>query len=318
MATLSQAEQNDLPDSDFAYIEDGGTKDASGKTVPRSKRHYCVVDAAHVRAALARASGGQSPFADKALPKIHEKAKEFGVTVSGQNSVPEYLLPELRYTPGVVECRDTELGKRINGYGAVFGKLSRNLGGFVEAVDERAFNKSRADGWPGVVCRYNHSNDVLLGTLAGGTLQLRVDPGVGLHYDVLPPQSRADILELVQRGDVRHSSFAFRVPPGGDEWSVTDQNYPMRSLREVILVDTAPVVDPAYPDATAGLRSLAAHMGAPIEDVAALAHADELRKFFVRTDRPSVVPRPAPPKRLFGPAAALQLLERRASPIDED
>jgi HK97 family phage prohead protease len=318
MSTLSAADQNDLPDADFGYVEDGGTKDGSGKTVPRSKRHFCITDAAHVRDALARAGGGQSPFADKAMPKIHAAAKKFGITVSGQSSVPDYLVPELRYTPGLVEFRDVEGGKRIAGYGSVFGKLSRNLGGFVENVGESAFNKSRADGFSGVVCRYNHSNDVLLGTVGGGTLQLRIDPGVGLHYDVLPPQSRADILELVQRGDVRHSSFAFRVPPGGDEWSVTDQSYPMRSLREVQLVDVAPVVDPAYSDATAGLRSLAAHMGAPIEDVAALAQSDELRKFFVRSDQPARVPKPVPPKRLFGPAAALRLLERRASPIDDD
>lgn len=316
MAEMSAADQNDLDDDQFGYIEDGGTKDGSGKTVPRSKRHFPLPDAAHVRNALARAP--QSPFGDKAMPKILAAAKHFGITVSGQNAVPEYLVPELRYTPGLVEYRDEAGGKHIAGYGAVFSKLSRNLGGFVEAVDERAFNKSRADGFPGVVCRYNHSNDVLLGTVAGGTLQLRIDPGVGLHYEVLPPQSRADILELVQRGDVRHSSFAFRVPPGGDDWSVTDQNYPMRSLREVHLVDVAPVVDPAYPDATAGLRSLASHMAAPLEDVVELAQSDELRKFFVRTDRSSIAPKPTPPKRLFGPAAALKLLERRASPIDID
>jgi hypothetical protein len=89
-ATLSVADQNDLPDSDFAYIEPGGTKDASGKTTPRDLRHFCIVDAAHTRNALARASGGQSPFADKAMPKILAAAKKFGIKVSdnGKVSVP--------------------------------------------------------------------------------------------------------------------------------------------------------------------------------------------------------------------------------------
>ena len=32
--------KNDLPDSCFAYIEPGGKKDASGRTVPRSLRHF--------------------------------------------------------------------------------------------------------------------------------------------------------------------------------------------------------------------------------------------------------------------------------------
>src|SRR5262249_49634863 len=59
-AQLSAQSINDLPDSDFAYIEPGGSKDSSGRTVPRSLRHFPVHDAAHVRNALARAP--QSPF----------------------------------------------------------------------------------------------------------------------------------------------------------------------------------------------------------------------------------------------------------------
>ena len=84
---MSAADQNNLDDSDFAYIEDGGTKDGSGKTIPRSKRHFPIKDAAHVRNALARAP--QSPFGDKAMPKILAAAKKHGITVSGQSSVPD-------------------------------------------------------------------------------------------------------------------------------------------------------------------------------------------------------------------------------------
>lgn len=60
MATWSTAFVNNLPDSAFLYIEPGGTKDADGKTVPRSNRHFPVkddsgkVDLPHVRNALAR------------------------------------------------------------------------------------------------------------------------------------------------------------------------------------------------------------------------------------------------------------------------
>ncbi|MFJ2200836.1 hypothetical protein [Streptomyces violaceusniger] len=53
------------------------------------------------------------------------------------------------------------------------------------------------------------------------------------------------------------------------------------------LVDVAPVNVPAYPDTTAGLRSLARAMDAPYDDVRDLAERDELRKLFVRTDRPA-------------------------------
>ena len=79
-ATVSTADQNDLPDSDFAYIEPGGKMDKSGKTTPRSLRHFPIMDAAHVRNALARAP--QSPFGDKAMPAIKAAAKKFDIEVS--------------------------------------------------------------------------------------------------------------------------------------------------------------------------------------------------------------------------------------------
>lgn len=215
---------------------------------------------------------------------------------------------ERRYTPGMVETRAD--ARRIGGYGAVFGKLSRNLGGFVENIAAGAFNKSRADGWNNVVARYNHDSNMVLGTTGGRTLDLRVDEA-GLWYEVEPPQSRGDILELVSRGDVAHSSFAFRVAASGDEWSVTDQKFPMRTLHEVQLVDVAPVLEPAYPDTTAGLRSLATHFETTAEEIRSMAEADELGKLFIRSDRDCTT---SGRRRIFGPAAAADLLARRADP----
>ena len=86
-AELSSKAENDLPDSAFAFIEDGGKKDADGKTAPRSLRHFNISDAAHVRNALARASS--SPFGDKAMGKIRAAAKRFGVAVSKEAGVPD-------------------------------------------------------------------------------------------------------------------------------------------------------------------------------------------------------------------------------------
>lgn len=213
---------------------------------------------------------------------------------------------ERRYTPVPVELRAATEQRTINGYAAVFNRESSNLGGFVEVVDSRAFNKSRGDGWPDVIARYNHDDNMLLGTVAGGTLRLAVDD-TGLMYDVDPPAARSDILELVSRGDVRKSSFAFRTIT--DDWGMTDQGFPKRTLVAAQLVDVAPVNVPAYPDSSAGLRSLAQHVGAEFEEVRSLAAQDELRKFFIRTDGPS----PQKPKTL-GAAARMALLARRESP----
>ncbi len=79
-AEASTATQNDHPDSDFAYVESGGKKDESGKTTPRSLRHFPIYDKAHAANALARAP--QSPFGDKAMPKIKAAAKKFGIEVA--------------------------------------------------------------------------------------------------------------------------------------------------------------------------------------------------------------------------------------------
>jgi hypothetical protein len=65
--------------------------------------------------------------------------------------------------------------------------------------------------------------------------------------------------------------------------------------------------------ASAGLRSLAAKFDADFEEVRSMAQADELRKFFVRTDGPQ--PKKAARKGMFaGHAAAAALLARREDP----
>jgi len=83
-AAMSTSAINDLPDSAFAYIEPGGSKDDGGKTTPRSLRHFPVHDAAHTRNALARLSS--SPFGDKARSKVIAAAHKFGIEVSGEHA----------------------------------------------------------------------------------------------------------------------------------------------------------------------------------------------------------------------------------------
>jgi HK97 family phage prohead protease len=239
---------------------------------------------------------------------------------------------ERRFTTLPVELRAAGDQKKIGGYAAVFNKESRNLGGFIEIVTPSFFNKSRGDGWVEVFCRYNHSDFHILGSTAAGTLTLAID-NVGLDYTCVPPNARADVVELVERGDVRKSSFAFRTPPGGDDWALSEQGYPLRSLVSGQLVDVAPVNTPAYPDSTTALRALdgeqAAHMrhlgltpeealrslaakfDAEFAEVRKLAEVDELKKFFTRSDGPAHV-RPQP--RIFGPSAAAQLLARKSDP----
>ncbi|MFF2405733.1 HK97 family phage prohead protease [Streptomyces sp. NPDC058092] len=193
---------------------------------------------------------------------------------------------ERRFTRGLVQVRaaDGNTGRQIGGYAAKFNKLSQNLGGFVERIDAGFFAKSEGDGWPDVLARYNHDDNRLLGTSEAGTLRLAVD-GTGLDYTVDVPASREDVMELVQRGDVRRSSFAFRT--FSDDWSQTEDGFPLRTLLSGALVDVAPVNSPAYMDTSTGLRSLADKAGAELEEVRAAADAGDLSRFLGRP--PAVV-----------------------------
>lgn len=219
---------------------------------------------------------------------------------------------ERRFTSVPVEIRAAaKESLTIGGYAAKFDRMSQNLGGFVERIDSRAFNKSHGDGWPDVLARYNHEDNLLLGTTGARTLRLGLDE-IGLTYHVDLPASRADVHELVQRGDVRQSSFAFVV--FNDDWATDDvTGYPMRTLESVRLIDVAPVNTPAYLDTSVGVRSgrtidvrslarleqrvggadvgpgsayesLARKFSVDVAEVRTLAERDELIKFFKRTD----------------------------------
>lgn len=182
---------------------------------------------------------------------------------------------------GPVEFREAAEGLgTLHGYAAMFNRLSQNLGGWVEQVDPGAFTKSLADATP-VMCRYNHDNNLLLGTTEAETLRLVVD-GTGLLYDVDVPDTSTgrDTRELARRGDVRYSSFAFYTL--ADEWSLTDQGFPLRTLLSVQLVDVAPVNNPAYRDTTVAARSLQERTGLDLDAIAKLG-VDELRDRLTHT-----------------------------------
>lgn len=84
-AQLSGAALDALPDSAFAYLEPGGTKDRHGKTVPRRLRHFPIHDAAHVRNALARIAQGAA-FGKQALPAVLKAAATFGIDVAAEKN----------------------------------------------------------------------------------------------------------------------------------------------------------------------------------------------------------------------------------------
>lgn len=203
-----------------------------------------------------------------------------------------------RLTSRPPELRDVGGAKHIVGYASVFNKMSRNLGGFVERIDRGTFDQAMISGFPGTICRYNHDDNYLLGTTSGQTLSLNVD-NIGLYYDVNPITQFNWIVELCGRGDVTQSSFAFRVPDGGDYWERSGPGgMPLRCIISIgeDLVDVAPVNTPAYTDATASVRSidndlvlsLARQVGSDMPEVRSYldTHDNNVAKFFKRSDTP--------------------------------
>lgn len=89
-ADWSTAYVNNLPDSAFLYVEDGGKKDSQGKTTPRTLRHFPykgadgAVDLAHLRNALARVPQSSLPQATK--DDLTAKAKGILTHSGGEES----------------------------------------------------------------------------------------------------------------------------------------------------------------------------------------------------------------------------------------
>lgn len=162
--------------------------------------------------------------------------------------------------PLTVETRED--GKAlIRGMAARYNVRSVNLGNFTEEIRPGAFDKvlAQAEG-RNVVGLYNHEPNYVLGTERAGTLRLLARED-GLGYEIDPPASRQDVIELIQRGDVWGSSFAFTVERDGDEWTTDENGGHLRYIRAIGgLYDVGPVLTPAYQDTSVAVRSLEKHL----------------------------------------------------------
>jgi HK97 family phage prohead protease len=169
---------------------------------------------------------------------------------------------------------------QIEGHAAVFNRHSQDLGGFVEQVDHRAFNRTLKNN-PDTRALFNHQPSMILGRTRSGTLELATD-AIGLLYRVrMGDRSyERDLRESMERGDITQSSFGFWTED--DDWSRTESGMPLRTLSQVSLNegDVSPVTFPAYLDADSGVRaatrSLADELGHDIEPGAVAAALDEI------------------------------------------
>jgi len=175
---------------------------------------------------------------------------------------------ERRFVPrdaGEVRAKKRDDGRvGIVGLAAVTDSLSVEMMGFREKIAPGAFDKALAKS--DVRALFNHDPNMVLGRNLSGTMRLWVDEG-GLHYEIPElPESRADVAEAIQRGDVDGNSFSFTVAE--DAWEYRADGSAIRTITEFgQLFDVGPVTYPAYPatQVSARARDMAKAPPAPPE-----------------------------------------------------
>lgn len=285
-AQMTAKSINDLPDSAFAYIEPGGSKDEGGKTVPRSLRHFPIHDAAHVRNALSRAP--QSPFGDKAMPKIREAAKKFGIDADGSAGdakrsdplpyVRSWALDDIQILRAADGYGD---GRTVEAYAAVFdtpAEISDQHGHYREVIARTAFNRTLQHGIDRVGVFYNHAL-TMHGTPAEGANSVPIGSPVSIVADhkglrTITRFNRSEladhVLEAIRHGDIKGYSFRgriFRSDPARVPRARSGA-LPTVTRTELGLTEYGPTPSPAYQDA--GILAVRSELAGLREQLATL------------------------------------------------
>jgi Escherichia/Staphylococcus phage prohead protease len=141
---------------------------------------------------------------------------------------------EERTAPDLLTSEDRKIRGRVP-----YNAESRDLGGFREIIMPGALTDARLDD---LVVTVDHAG-VPLGRYPT-TLKLE-DRADGMHWAVSPPESRADVREAIERGDLRAGSWRMVVAPGGDSWKGDVRHiHKIAELRDVSIV-TAPAYEAA-------------------------------------------------------------------------
>lgn len=144
------------------------------------------------------------------------------------------------------EMRANEDNLIIEGYAAVFDSVT-DLGPFQERIAQGAFSDVLDDD---VRLLINHDG-VPLARTSNNTLELSQDE-TGLYYraQLSDTQAGRDLYEMIKRGDINQSSFAFMIE---EESNDADG---VRVIEKVSkLIDVSPVTYPAYQAASVFARA---------------------------------------------------------------
>jgi uncharacterized protein len=149
------------------------------------------------------------------------------------------------------ELRAKKDSRTIFGTATVFNS-SYDMGWYDEEMSADSLNEADMND---VVALFNHDMNMVLARTSSGTLKLNVT-GDAMEYEFEAPNTTLgnDLLEMVKRGDVYQSSFAFTVET--EDWQERKGMKPKRVIRSIKKVyDVSPVTYPANPDTMVAKRS---------------------------------------------------------------
>lgn len=131
-------------------------------------------------------------------------------------------------------------GRRLVGYAAVFNSPAQ-IGDFRETIKPGAFRSALSSG-KDVLALVDHDPSRLLARTKSGTLRLSEDVK-GLSFDILVPSTSlgADVLAMVERGDIGGCSFGFIAR--GEQWQGEQRTLTDVELHEISIVHAWPAYD---------------------------------------------------------------------------
>ena len=91
-AETAKNEVNLLPDSEFAYIEKGGSADSFNRTVPLTLRHFPIANQSQINSSLELLIASDLPekIKNEIFEKIESKAAQINVKIS-ESAMPPWL-----------------------------------------------------------------------------------------------------------------------------------------------------------------------------------------------------------------------------------
>lgn len=207
-------------------------------------------------------------------------------------------------TPKGVEVRALPDSRTVGGTGIPYEQRSVLFNGGYEVIDHRALNKTLGDHL-NVMALHEHDYGKVLGSTDSNTLRLK-NTERGLDFEVDIPKSREDVLEAVQRRDLKHASWGMTVRE--DSWEPHGGTM-MRRVHSLQLHEMSIVARPVYDTTAVSVRSLAAYLGEDPDEVESLYRSGELSKMWRRTDQALSAPTPLDVR---GQGLDIELARRRS------